>query len=422
MPSNTPKKLSFPPKDAIVSTFLVANAFVWFLSGFSYLQGVVVLTEFGANSLLMLVTANFVSLILSGFVVSSLESKLKHRLVFIKYWVVAGALISILFAIVNMADFVSIMVLASIVGIHFGTGMPICMNYYAKTIQSHNRAKGSGIIILLIGVLFPLISIIGGSQIVLLAVALTVCQIFALGFILGFKPSERVVEEKESVSYLSIVSNKTFLLYVIPWFMFSLINDLTMQLNADHFSSSLFPPIFGQSFMLVENILAGAAAIICGILADKKGRKRLALVGLALLGIGYAALGLFSDNYFTAWFYIGVDGIAWGVFSMLFLLTIWGDIAQEKSSEKFYLLGVLPYLFSNMARVVAGTYIASAVQHSMVFSFASFFLFVAILPLAYAPETLPEKTIKRIELNGYVEKALEKAKKENEKILKKEEK
>jgi hypothetical protein len=367
----------------------------------------------------VLVAANLVCLILSGFVVSALASKINHRLVFIKFWVVAGALISILFAIVNLSDFVSITVLASIVGMHFGIGMPICMDYYAKTTQFDNRAKGSGIIILLIGVLFPLISILGGRQVILLAAALALCQIFALCFILWFKPSERVAEEKQRVSYFSVISNRTFLLYVIPWFMFSLINDLTMQLNTEHFNSSLFPPIFGQSFILVENILAGAAAIICGILADRQGRKRLALIGLTLLGIGYAALGLFSDNYFTAWFYIGADGIAWGIFSMLFLLTIWGDIAQEKSSEKFYLLGVLPYLFSSMARVVAGTYIASAMQHSMVFSFASFFLFIAILPLAYAPETLPEKILKKIELNGYVEKALEKAKKENQKFLKK---
>ena len=150
MPNIANKKLSFPPKDTIVSTFLVAEAFIWFLSGFSYLQGVAVNPEFGTNSLLTLVTVNFVSLILSGFVVSSLASKLKHRLVFIKYWVVAGALISILFALVNLADYVSIMVLASIVGMHFGIGMPICMNYYAKTTQPTNRAKGGGIIILLI--------------------------------------------------------------------------------------------------------------------------------------------------------------------------------------------------------------------------------------------------------------------------------
>ncbi len=171
--------------------------------------------------------------------------------------------------------------------------------------------------------------------------------------------------------------------------------------------------MFGQNFLLIENVLAGASAIICGFLADKKGRKRLALVGFVLLGVGYASLGLFSDNYFAAWFYVCVDGVAWGAFSMLFLVTIWGDIAQEKSGEKYYFLGVLPYLFSNLAGVLTGTYVLANVQERTVFSFASFFLFVAVLPLVYAPETLPDRILKNLDLNSYVNKALEKVKKSN---------
>lgn len=407
------KKLSLIPKDALVSTFLVANAFVWYLCGLSYLQGIA-----DGNLLLLVIAANFVCLVLTALLVTSLASKFKQRLVFLKYWVVAGSFLSVLFAILNLSHFSSILIMACIIGMFFGAGMPICMGYYAKTTEPQHRAKSSGIIILLIGVGVPMLSILGGGQSVILAAVLALWQIFTLFFVLSLKPSEINVETKDSVSYLSVVSNKAFLLYVIPWFMFSLINDLTMQLNVSHFSSSTFPQSFGQNFMMVENVLAGASAIICGFLADRKGRKRLALIGLALLGIGYASLGIFSTNYYIAWFYVCVDGIAWGVFSMLFLLTIWGDIAQEKSAEKYYFLGVLPYLFSNLARGWAGTYISSSMEHGMIFSFASFFLFVAILPLAYAPETLPEKVIKRIDINSYVEKALEKAQRGNEKTSK----
>jgi hypothetical protein len=39
------------------------------------------------------------------------------------------------------------------------------------------------------------------------------------------------------------------------------------------------------------------------------------------------------------------------------------------------------------------------------FSLASFFLFLAILPLLHAPETLPEKTIQKRLLEKYVEDA-----------------
>jgi hypothetical protein len=40
-----------------------------------------------------------------------------------------------------------------------------------------------------------------------------------------------------------------------------------------------------------------------------------------------------------------------------------------------------------------------------IFSVASFFLFLAVIPLMFAPETLPEKTLKERELKQYVEKA-----------------
>ncbi len=39
------------------------------------------------------------------------------------------------------------------------------------------------------------------------------------------------------------------------------------------------------------------------------------------------------------------------------------------------------------------------------FSLASFFLFVAVLPLMYANETLSEKRVKEMELKSYLEKA-----------------
>lgn len=48
---------------------------------------------------------------------------------------------------------------------------------------------------------------------------------------------------------------------------------------------------------------------------------------------------------------------------------------------------------------------------AQVFPFASFFLFIAVLPLFYAPETLPEKIMKKRELTIYVEKAQEIAEK-----------
>lgn len=171
---------------------------------------------------------------------------------------------------------------------------------------------------------------------------------------------------------------------------------------------------------MFTNVIAGICAVVFGFLADKKGRKRLALVGFALLGNGYAALGLFNGNYAVAWFYTCVDGIAWGAFTVLFLTTLWGDISQGNNGEKYYLLGVLPYLFSSFAGNSLSAYLANnnIVSETTVFSFAAFFLFAATLPLFYAPETLSEKVLKDIDLMSYVDKAKKKAEAEVKKLQK----
>ena len=326
-----------------------------------------------------------------------------------------GVLISALFMVVNLADFASLTVLAGILGVYFGVGMPICLGYFAASTEPQNRAKFSGVIILLIGLGFTILSSVGISDTFLTASGLALWLFLGLICLIALKPADKKAQQNDRVSYRSIVSNKTFLLYLVPWFLFSLINDLTMQINTSYFSSSSFPSFFANNYLIVENILAGASAIIIGFLADKKGRKRFALIGFALLGMGYASLGLFNGDHFVAWFYVCADGIAWGAFSMLFLVTLWGDIAQGKSGEKYYFIGILPYLLSTFTRVSLGAYISQNISENTVFSFASFFLFVSILPLVYAPETLPDKIILKLDLNNYVNKALEKVKKESTK-------
>ncbi len=409
-------KLGSESKDLLVGTFLVANAFVWYLSAFRFLWG-----DFAGNSLLAVISVNVVCLIITAFFVTLLMNRFKQRLVFLKYWILAGILLSVSYAFLDFTNILSSIIASGFLGFYFGVGMPICMGYFAATSKSENRGKSGAIIILMIGFGFPILTTIGGSQNLVIATALTAWRFLALGSLFVFKPLDRTAETKNAVSYRSVIGNKTFLLYLVPWFMFVLINELAMQINADYFSK--LSQAFSNNYLIIENVLSGISAVVCGFLADKKGRKRIALFGFALLGIGYAALGLFNSGNvagnvasIAAWFYVCADGIAWGAFAMLFLVTIWGDIAHERNSEKYYFVGVLPYLISNLAGHMMGSVISKNILDDSVgtvFSFASFFLFIAILPLAYAPETLSEKIMSRLDISDYVAKALEKVKKED---------
>jgi MFS family permease len=158
----------------------------------------------------------------------------------------------------------------------------------------------------------------------------------------------------------------------------------------------------------IENFLSCIFVVVFGFFADRFGRKKLVVFGFALLGMGYASLGLLQKTAlqtFGWWFYTAVDGIAWGIFYAIFVMTIWGDLAQGRNAEKYYALGLIPFFASSLIEVF-GNYLAAAnvVQSFAIFSFASLFLFFAVLPLAYAPETL---NLKEREFKNYVQKAMQ---------------
>jgi MFS family permease len=208
------------------------------------------------------------------------------------------------------------------------------------------------------------------------------------------------VKKGRSFSYSFILSQKSFLFYFTPWIMFSLINSLSVPMQLTILGEALV-----ESLLLVEYVLGGAFAIIGGFLSDFFGRKRMTITGFVLLGLGYAILGIFPENLVSWYFYTIVDGVAWGIFSTIFLITIWGDLAYGAPSEKYYALGGLPYLLSSFLQFILKPYIAETIPAYAIFSFTAFFLFLAVIPLMYAPETLPEKKIRERELRQYVDKA-----------------
>ncbi len=182
--------------------------------------------------------------------------------------------------------------------------------------------------------------------------------------------------------------------------MFSLVNYLSVPILNSHFGES-----FANASATIEAIFTAVFALVGGVLCDTVGRKVVVISGFIMLGLGYAALGIFPLSFIGWVFYTAVDGIAWGMLGVVFFMTLWGDLAHENSSRKYYALGGLPILFSNLLQKLVGPDLAASVSVTAVFSLASLFLFLAILPLLYAPETLPEKKIKERELKEYLEKA-----------------
>ncbi len=92
--------------------------------------------------------------------------------------------------------------------------------------------------------------------------------------------------------------------------------------------------------------LTGVFALIGGLFSDIVGRKRVIITGFVMVGIEYAVLSLFSGASFSWYLYILLDGVAWGMFAAVFLMTLWGDLAGIRRKEKYYVVGGLTYIFA----------------------------------------------------------------------------
>jgi len=386
-------------RNSLAGVLLVANSFIWYLytgrllteitlnSGFSGYQVTVV---WGLNILGTASAAVF------GFFVSG---NFKKRISFLRYWLLAGIPLSLMPLAIDVTGLQSLIFFFTFVGVYFGVGMPVSLAYFAQVTRETNRSRLGGITFLTIFVGVFLLGALGVTNIASNALILAVCKIAGLAVIFVLKPGEKVVPRGDPRSFGHIATNRAFILYFVPWIMFSVANYIGLPIV-----SQIFPNIFSYS-MMVANVLAGAFAVISGFLGDYMGRKGLVVSGLVFLGLGYSSLGLFPQSIVGWCFYTAVDGLAWGIFYTIFLMTIWGDIAHGKNAEKYYAIGYLPFLISIFTELSLGTSISSTVNTTAIFSFISIFLFLAVLPLAYAPETLPQKLQQSRELERYIKQA-----------------
>jgi MFS family permease len=242
-------------------------------------------------------------------------------------------------------------------------------------------------------------------------IALTIWRLFGgIGFLVLNRKHKKLGARK-SPSYLELIRKREILLYLFPWMMFSIINFAEVPLLEKVFSDFVFVQI-------VEYAIAGIVAVIGGVIADIAGRKRVVIAGFVMLGIEYAVMSVFFESPAILYLFLALDGATWGLLFSVFFMAIWGDLGENHEKEKYYALGGLPFLLTGFLSILIKLY-ASATSPTIAFSFASFFLFMAVIPLMYAPETLPEKAMKDRELKSYAEKALKKAQKEAEKSQKK---
>jgi MFS family permease len=381
-------------------SFMVANSFSWYVVLFAFFYQTV--NDLLANSVitfsqwLAIFSTHYLGTIC--FAVLGATFFRGKRNLLLALWMLLGSASSMLLILIN-GTFASSLLASLLLGCTIGFGLPVCFAYFADSTIVENRGVASGITWGFSGFLILVLALGLGNLNTLFEKALALAVWRGLGFVF-FSLTRRVEEQEQRIPTLrSILGERTLILYLVSWIMFSLINWIEVPMIAKTLGESLYTYLF-----IVEYGITALFAIPAGLLCDRIGRKPIVITGFIILGIEYSLLSLFPEMQFTQYLYIAVDGIVWGIFASVFFMIMWGDLAHDRRKERYYLIGELPYLLGSYLSAVLGPTIA-LIPPIAAFSIASFFLFVAVLPLLYAPETLPEKKLKERELKGYVEKA-----------------
>jgi MFS family permease len=384
-------KTKVPVKKFAPALFLVFNSLVWHTLMYSLLSNYV-------NQDLLILGGYYAGIAFAAILGASLLRG--SRETYLSLWMLLGAAMTILLSALT-GNGVPINILISLLfGASVGVGFPSCLAYFADATNLENRGTYGGITWGTVGFSILALALLIGSLDTAKAFEVLALWRF-LGFVAFFSLSR--IQGKISIvspvpSYRSIFDKRDMLLYLLPWIMFSLVNFV----EAPILRNSLGPNAALAGF--VEFALSGFFAVVGGMLADVVGRKRVIITGFVILGIEYAVFGLFSATPAIWYVYTVFDGIAWGMFAAAFFMTIWGDLAGNNQKERYYLLGGLPYLLAVFLSEVVTPFLG-VIQAATAFSLASFFLFLAVLPLMYAPETLPEKEIRERELRDYLKRA-----------------
>jgi len=376
------------PRNIFLSIFmLIFNAFTWFYMILTLLGQL--MDDFAISSIIMVFF--HVSVVVSSLF-GVLSARLISRIKLLRFWYGLGVFVSLLPVFIPNFTFSSVSVVSFLLGFSFGLGMPSCLAYYADHTEINNRGKIGGIILCITNLgAFPFASALlfaksYNVRFIMLALWRLVGLVSFIFLKFIDKPNPK---PKLTTSIHDLITNRQFLLYFMPWTLFIFIDRLCGYL----LERVLFEAIFG-SF----------SSIVAGFLADTFGRKRIVIYGFILLGIAYGVIGIAPNMLISYYIHVVLDGIAAGILWVVFITVIWGDLTKPGVREEAYMLGNIFFFISQIVPTLLFSYLIALPLNS-VFSLASFFLFLAVLPLMYAPETLPEREIKRRELRKYIEKA-----------------
>jgi len=386
-------------RDILSSMFLLTNSLALFTITGIFVRDLLRETTFYET--LAVSTAFYGSLVFSTVIGATILREKMRKKFFLSLWVLLGAYVYFLsMVIVVEKTILHLIITVLVLGAFIGVGIPTCLAFFADYTNIKNRGLVGATVFfstqLLTVLVYGAISSLPTGEKLLIA---GIWRLLGVAGIPFYAPVKITREGREQCSFLIIVKEKTFLLYFFPWFLFCLINFIESPLIEQFFGHRLF-----DVYLMIGIIISSVSAFLGGMICDLRGRKVASMVSFVLLGVSYAILSIFQGMLFSTYSFMLLEGTAWGILYVIFVFVVWGDLSEMVVREKYYLVGSMPYLLSSWIEILAKPLVELVPIYAS-FSLASFFLFLAVIPLMFAPETLPEKMLRERELRSYIEKA-----------------
>jgi MFS family permease len=395
------ENISISLRKFLTIMFLFSSSFAWFLSFYNRFDDI--FTSFIPSQFWLNIGTLFFlfSVIISGLIGSFLVDKIGRKNLL--FWsTVIGVLSSGSLLFINGSSFAFLAII--LIGSSFGFIMPSVQSFLSESTIPEERGRVSGFIVLSI-FLFSLVATIisnflgDANSRGILSVTIGLKLTGFLPFLLGS------VEKKpnESKPWSEILKHKDFEIYLLAYILFNVCSGLVSFIWHDRPLGPGFSTA-NESAILIRYVGIAIIAIVTGFLADKIGRKKPVILGIVLLGVAYAFVGIGSkltpETYFLQ---MVISGFAWGILIVVYNV-IPGDLAFLGSEEKFYTMGLLIPFVLYTAINGAGRFFIYNLKLDISSTILSIALFLSVIPILYAKETLSQTKIKEIKFRDYTKK------------------
>jgi MFS family permease len=326
-------------------------------------------------------------------IVGSLISRRINSRKLLLSWITLGVISTALLAVFQG---IFLTLLSSILlGFSLGLGFPCCAAFLADCTATEERARVSGIVILLTFIMaFIATAAISILNIGLLAGIIVSLVVRSTSYVALFLDDCKRPIEKEK-SWSSIIGDREFAFYLFPWIMFNVTAGIVWWMIPQ---SSEYAPFVAIGTVL-RMVCVAIFGLVSGVVADYFGRKQPIVIGLVMLGTSFLLLGLVPSPP-TVLIYLLTSGIAWGSFLAVYL-AVPGDLAFSGSKEKYYALGtVLPLIIELGLSNTTSSYVPA----NELAPILSIILFLSIIPILRARETLSEGKMYERKIKEHVKK------------------